>query len=323
MGFISAIKETLSRHKDSGAYLSGFKKTSSIFRSHSKELSKNFKGVNDEFLEDLTVMLLEADVGIETADEICHRLVGKVEEKFFITFNSTMDMLFEIMADIYNESSIAPLKFNDDGLTVILLVGVNGSGKTTTAAKLCHRYQQENKKIMLVAADTFRAGAVDQLLTWGERLHAPCYAGKDKEDPSSVIMDGISKAKADGMDIVICDTAGRLQTKINLMNELNKMSRVVEKACGHKADQTLLVLDATTGQNGLSQAELFNETTSLDGIILTKMDGTAKGGIVLPIKHKLDLPVYYIGLGEGMDDLKPFDLNDYLASLAMEMYDVY
>lgn len=323
MGFISTIKETLSRHKDSGAYLSGFKKTSSIFKSHSKALSKNFKGVNDEFLEDLTVMLLEADVGIETADEICHRLVGKVEEKFFITFNSTMDMLFEIMADIYDQKSVKPLTFRDNELTVIMLVGVNGSGKTTTAAKLCHRYQNEGKKVMLVAADTFRAGAVDQLKTWANRLNTPCYAGKTKEDPSSVIMDGVTKAKNDGMDIVICDTAGRLQTKVNLMNELNKMSRVIEKACGHKADQTLLVLDATTGQNGLSQAELFNETTTLDGIILTKMDGTAKGGIVLPIRHHLKLPVYFIGLGEGMDDLKPFELNDYLASLANEMYDVY
>ena len=323
MGFISTIKETLSRHKDSGAYLSGFKKTSSIFKNHSSTLSKNFKGVNDEFLEDLTVMLLEADVGIETADEICHRLVGKVEEKFFITFNSTMDMLFEIMADIYDQKAVQPLSFRENELTVIMLVGVNGSGKTTTAAKLCHRYQNEGKKVMLVAADTFRAGAVDQLKTWADRLNAPCYAGKTKEDPSSVIMDGITKAKNEGMDIVICDTAGRLQTKINLMNELNKMSRVIEKACGHKADQTLLVLDATTGQNGLSQAELFNETTALDGIILTKMDGTAKGGIVLPIRHKLHLPVYFIGLGEGMDDLKPFDLNDYLASLANEMYDVY
>ena len=323
MGFIASIKEKLSRSKDSGAYLSGFKKTSKVFSGHVENMRKNFKGVNDSFLEDVTVMLLEADVGIETADEICHRLVGKVEQKFFVTFNSVMDMLFEIMNEMYNEKPIAPLKYQDNDMTVLLMVGVNGSGKTTTTAKLAHMYLTQGKKVALVAADTFRAGAVDQLQEWAKRIDVPCYAGKDKEDPSSVIMDGLKFAKQLGVDIVICDTAGRLQNKINLMAELNKMSRVVKKACGHDADQTLLVLDATTGQNGLSQAELFNEATNLDGIILTKMDGTAKGGIVLPIKTKLNLPVYYIGLGEGLDDLKPFTLNDYLGGLAGEMYDVY
>ena len=323
MGFIANIKEKLSRSKDSGAYLSGFKKTSKGLSGHVESMRKNFKGVNDTFLEDVTIMLLEADVGIETADEICHRLIGRVEEKFFVTFNSVMDMLFEIMDEMYNENPIPDLKYQESGLTVLLMVGVNGSGKTTTSAKLAHMYLNQGKKVVLVAADTFRAGAVDQLQEWAKRLNVSCYAGKDKEDPSSVIMDGIKFAQQQAADIVICDTAGRLQNKINLMAELNKMSRVVTKSCGHDADQTLLVLDATTGQNGLSQAELFNEATNLDGIILTKMDGTAKGGIVLPIKRKLNLPVYYVGLGEGVDDLKLFTLSDYLGGLAGEMYDVY
>lgn len=323
MGFIANLKEKLSRNKDSGAYLSGFKKTSSVFKKHSETLSKNFKGVNDEFLEDLTIMLLEADVGIETADEICHRLIGRVEQKFFVTFNSVMDMLFEIMEELYTEQKTKELSYQSEGPTVIMMVGVNGSGKTTTCAKLTNMYLNQGKKVALVAADTFRAGAVEQLKTWATRLEVPCYQGKEKEDPSSVIMDGLKYAQTLNVDIVICDTAGRLQNKVNLMAELNKMSRVVVKAIGHKADQTLLVLDATTGQNGISQAELFNDATDLDGIVLTKMDGTAKGGIVLAIKRKLNLPVYYLGLGEGLDDLKSFNLNDYLASLAGEMYELY
>jgi fused signal recognition particle receptor len=205
---------------------------------------------------------------------------------------------------------------NPDGTTVILMEGVNGSGKTTTCAKLASMYQQQGKTVAFTAADTFRAGAIEQLAEWGERLDVPCIKGRENGDPSAAIVDGCRYAKEHGTDILLCDTAGRLQNKQGLMSELSKMNKVAGREIPGAPHNTWLVLDATTGQNGLNQAEIFNESTKLTGILLTKMDGTAKGGIIIAIKHKLHLPVYYIGLGEHPADLRPFDLDAYLYSIS-------
>jgi fused signal recognition particle receptor len=275
-----------------------------------------FKGVDDDFLEQLTIILLESDVGISTADLICEKLKKKCDDYPSITFHWAMNFLIEIMKEVYEEYPDEPIRYNEEGTTVILLEGVNGSGKTTTAAKLAKMYMDQGKTVAFVAADTFRAGAIEQLAKWGERLGVHCIKGRENGDPSAAIVDGCRYAKENNIDILLCDTAGRLQNKANLMNELAKMNRVSAREIEGAPHNTWLVLDATTGQNGLSQAEVFAESTTLSGIILTKMDGTAKGGIVLAIKNKLHLPVYFIGLGEQPEDLRPFDLDGYLYSIS-------
>ncbi len=222
----------------------------------------------------------------------------------------------EIMKEIYEEYEDVPIQWNENGTTVFFLEGVNGSGKTTTAAKLANMWVNQGKKVAFVAADTFRAGAIDQLVKWGERLNCPVIKGRENGDPSAAIVDGCRFSNEKGADILICDTAGRLQNKVNLMKELEKMNRVASREIEGAPHNTWLVLDATTGQNGLAQAEIFAQSTKLSGIILTKMDGTAKGGIVLAIKHKLHVPVLFLGLGEQPDDLRPFDLDSYLYSIS-------
>ena len=316
MSFLSKLKEKFTKKEDKAVYLSGFKKAKQTFGDQLNEMKYEFKGVDDDFLEQLTIILLESDVGIETADEICERLKKKCEDFPSLTFHWAMNFLIEIMKDIYEEVEDTDIVYNENGPTVILLEGVNGSGKTTTAAKLANMYLKQGKTVALTAADTFRAGAIDQLAEWGERLNVPCIKGRENGDPSAAIVDGCRYAKEHGIDILLCDTAGRLQNKSNLMNELSKMNRVSGREIENAPHNTWLVLDATTGQNGLSQAEVFADSTSLSGIILTKMDGTAKGGIVLAIKHKLHLPVLFIGLGEHPEDLRPFDLESYLYSIS-------
>ncbi len=316
MSFLSKLKEKFTKKEDKAVYLSGFKKAKQTFGDQLNEMKYEFKGVDDDFLEQLTIILLESDVGIETADEICDRLKKKCEDFPSLTFHWAMNFLIEIMKEIYEEVEDTDIVYNENGPTVILLEGVNGSGKTTTAAKLANMYLKQGKTVALTAADTFRAGAIDQLAEWGERLNVPCIKGRENGDPSAAIVDGCRYAKEHGIDILLCDTAGRLQNKSNLMNELSKMNRVSGREIENAPHNTWLVLDATTGQNGLSQAEVFADSTSLSGIILTKMDGTAKGGIVLAIKHKLHLPVLFIGLGEHPEDLRPFDLESYLYSIS-------
>ncbi len=316
MSFISKLKELFTKKEDKAVYLSGFKKAKQTFGDQLNQMKYEFKGVNDEFLEQLTIILLESDVGIETADLICDRLKAKCDEFPTITFHWAMNFLMEIMKGVYEEVPDSSIVYNPDGTTVILLEGVNGSGKTTTAAKLARMYARQGKSVAFVAADTFRAGAIDQLAEWGKRLNVPCIKGRENGDPSAAIVDGCRYAKEHGIDILLCDTAGRLQNKKNLMNELAKMNRVCGKEIEGAPHNIWLVLDATTGQNGLSQAEIFAESTNLSGIVLTKMDGTAKGGIVLAIKHKLHLPVLFIGLGEQPEDLRPFDLDSYLYSIS-------
>ena len=215
-------------------------------------------------------------------------------------------------SDIVNE-----INFQKDGPTVVLVVGVNGVGKTTTIAKLAYRYSKQNKKVLLVAGDTFRAGATEQLTVWANRLGLQIVTGKENQDPSSVVYDGIKKAKAENIDLVICDTAGRLQNKLNLMNELSKMKRVIAKEIPSAPHEVFLIIDANTGQNGVIQAKAFKECTDLTGVIITKMDGTSKGGIILAIRDEIGVPVRFIGLGEKMEDLEEFDLDQYLYGLCL------
>ncbi len=316
MSFLSKLKEKFSKKEDKAVYLSGFQKAKQTFSDQLNEMQYEFHGVDDDFLEQLTIILLESDVGIETADLICEKLKQKCEEYPSVTFRWAMNFLMEIMKEIYEEVPDQEITYNQDGPTVILLEGVNGSGKTTTAAKLAFMYQFYQKKVAFVAADTFRAGAIEQLAKWGEKLDVPCIKGRENGDPSAAIVDGCRYAKENNIDVLICDTAGRLQNKVTLMDELTKMNRVAGKEIEGAPHNTWLVLDATTGQNGLAQARIFAESTKLTGIILTKMDGTAKGGIVLAIKHKLHLPVLFIGLGEKERDLRPFDLDSYLYSIS-------
>ena len=316
MSFLDTLKKAFGIKNDRAVYLQGFKKSKSVFGDQLKSLKDNFNGIDDEFLEQLTIVLLESDIGIDTADLIAERLKKMSEDYPKVTFDWAMGFLLQIMKELYEETPDAPPVFNENGPTVILLEGVNGSGKTTTAAKLAAMYTKEGKRVAFTAADTFRAGAIEQLAQWGERLNIPCIKGRENGDPSAAIVDGCRYAKEHNIDILICDTAGRLQNKQSLMQELGKMNRVSRKEIEGAPHNTWLVLDATTGQNGLAQAQIFNESTDLTGIILTKMDGTAKGGIVLAIKHKLHLPVRYIGLGEQPEDLRPFDLDSYLYSIS-------
>lgn len=315
MSFLDTLKEKFKKRDDQAIYLSGFKKTKDSMGEKLNELAYKYKGINDDFLEELTIVLLESDVGIETADEICERLRQKAKQYSVITFRYAMSFLMEIMKDLYNETPIPELSYDHD-INVIFLVGVNGSGKTTSCAKLIRYFQDQGKTVGVIAADTFRAGAIEQLARWAEKLSVHCVKGKEQSDPSSVLVDGCRWAKENKVDILLCDTAGRLQNKQNLMNELAKMHRVVTREIEGAPHHVWLVLDSTTGQNGLSQAKIFQEATQVSGIILSKMDGTAKGGIVLAIKNILHIPVYFIGLGEKETDFRPFDLDSYLYSIS-------
>lgn len=322
MSFFNQLKDKFTKKKDGDRYLSGFNKTSDSMGKKLNKMSFGFNGVTEEFLEELMIVLLESDVGIQTAEKICDQLKKTVEQYRYVTFKDVMAFLMEIMQNIYLETQDLPIQLNLQGPTVILMVGVNGSGKTTSCAKLIKCYQDQGKTVGVVAADTFRAGAIQQLAKWAEKLNVPCIKGKENGDPSSVLVDGCRYAVEHQLDILLCDTAGRLQNKVNLMNELSKMRKVIGREIENAPHHVWLVLDSTTGQNGLSQAKIFQEVTDVTGIILTKMDGTAKGGIVLAIKDVLQIPVYYLGLGEKEDDLKPFDLDLYLYSISEGIRDV-
>lgn len=321
MGIFSKLKQAFGSNEDQDRYLSGLDKSKKSFSQRIRKLALGFRGVNEEFLEELMIALLEADIGIKTAQKIVDAVENEAMDRHLKTFQEISECLVEQMAELYNAHEDRPFQENADGPTVILMVGVNGSGKTTTTAKLAKRFTEANKSVVLAAADTFRAGAVDQLAQWAQRLDLPCIKGRENGDPSAVLVDACRYAKEHHADIVIGDTAGRLQNKANLMKELEKMKRVVAKEIPGAPHEVWLVIDATTGQNGISQASVFMETTDVSGIILTKTDGTAKGGIVIAIRDLLGLPVTYIGLGEGVDDLRPFDINAYLYGLCEGILD--
>ena len=319
MGFFDFLKNNSDKNKDKNKYLSGFKNTSDTLGKKLRFLTENKKENKDDFVEQLMITLIEADIGYKTSEVICDRFFKETQNYLYLTSNDLMNILIKILNDIYSEKIEDSIKFNENGTTVILMIGVNGSGKTSTCAKLANKFINENKKVALVAGDTFRAGATEQLNEWANRLNIPCIKGKDNQDPSSVLVDGCRFAKENNIDVLICDTAGRLQNKINLMNELEKMSKVVGKEIEGAPHNTWLVLDANTGQNGLSQAELFNEITKLNGIVLTKLDGTSKGGIILAIKNITGVPVRYITFGEGLQEISEFDLSTYLYSIIGEL----
>ncbi|MBE6113830.1 MAG: signal recognition particle-docking protein FtsY [Erysipelotrichaceae bacterium] len=309
MGFWDNLKKGIFKEQKD-VYLEGLGRSRNSFASKLRGLSLSFKGLDEDFLEELMVILLEADVGIHTANKILAQF-EKNSGKYGKDFNSQIECLIEVMAKMYGENETLTPTYPK----VILLVGVNGNGKTTTAAKLANNFKKEGKSLVLGAADTFRAGAMEQLQMWADRLDVPCVKGKENGDPSSVLVDACRYMKEHEIEVLIGDTAGRLQNKVNLMNELNKMKRVVSREIEGAPHDVLLVLDATTGQNGIEQARVFLESAAVNGIVLTKMDGTAKGGVVLAIKDQLGIPVKYIGFGESMEDLRPFDINAYLVGL--------
>ena len=305
--------------KDKNKYLHGFAKTNDSLGKKLKFVTENKKQNKEDFMEQLMVTLIEADIGYRTSEKICDRFFEICSNYYYLFAKDIMNFLGQTFKEIYYEKPDEEIVINEDGPTVILMVGVNGSGKTSTCAKLAARYQAEGKTVAMVAADTFRAGATEQLKQWADRLNVPCITGKDNQDPSSVLVEGCRYAKANNIDYLICDTAGRLQNKVNLMAELEKMHRVIGKEIKGAPHNTWLVLDANTGQNGLSQAELFNEITDLNGIILTKMDGTSKGGIIIAIKNITGVPVRFITVGEGIDDQQDFDFDMYLDSIIGEL----
>jgi len=300
------------------AYVRGLKKSNRGFMSKLKSLTSVFHVVNDEYFEDLEEILIEADVGINLTLELIDKAKAAAKRDNIKDPKKINELLVETMFEGYESvgnNIKADVRFVPEGPTVLLIVGVNGAGKTTTIAKLSKKYKDEGKKILLVAGDTFRAGAVEQLNVWADRIHVDILTGKPDSDPSSLCYDGLTKAKNDKYDLVIVDTAGRLQNKSNLMAELAKMRRVMSKVIPNAPHETYLIVDANTGQNGVNQAKVFKEATPLTGIVITKMDGTSKGGIILAIRDQLGIPVRFIGLGEAMDDLKEFDLDSYLYGL--------
>lgn len=299
-------------------FKAGLEKTRNSFTSKVNDLVARYRKVDEDFFEELEDVLLQADVGFETVMELMDKLRFEVQRQNIKDTNGIQAIISEKLVEIYEsgEENLTDLNIQQSGdLTVILFVGVNGVGKTTTIGKLAHRLKSEGKSVMLAAGDTFRAGAIDQLQVWGERVGVEVIAQSEGSDPAAVMYDAIRAAKNRGVDILICDTAGRLQNKVNLMNELEKVHRVISREIPNAPHEVLLALDATTGQNALVQAQMFKEATNVTGIVLTKLDGTAKGGIVLAIRNKLHIPVKFVGLGEKMDDLQPFDAERYVYGL--------
>lgn len=320
--FTGEKKETpVEQNETTEKYEKGLEKTRKTFSSRMNELFANFRTVDEAFFEDLEEVLIESDVGFEVTMEITEALRQEVKLKNAKNKNDVQQVIIEKMVDIYEESESGDrsIQLNKDGLTIILFVGVNGVGKTTTIAKMAHQYIGEGKKVVLAAGDTFRAGAIEQLEVWGERVGAAVVSGKAGGDPASVVFDAVKRAKDESADILIVDTAGRLQNKVNLMKELEKMKRIISREVPDGPHEVLLVLDATTGQNAMIQARQFKETTDVSGIVLTKLDGTAKGGIVLAIRKELGIPVKYVGLGESMDDLEEFSPNEFVFGLFSEL----
>ena len=307
--------------KDIASYEAGLEKPRKSFTRRFKEMMADFRYEDEEFFEELEDLLIESDVGFEATMAISEvmRYESKVEN--IRTVQDAERVLVRTMIDIYEENNPEHVEFktNPDGLTVHLFVGVNGVGKTTTIAKLAHQLVSEGKTVMLAAGDTFRAGAIEQLKVWGGRVGAEVVSTQQGGDPSAVVFDAIKQAQDKNYDYLLVDTAGRLQNKKNLMDELAKMNRVIEREIPDAPHETILVLDATTGQNALNQAKQFQEVTKLTGIALTKMDGTAKGGIVLAIGKELSIPVKYIGLGEKMEDLRPFDSEKFAYGLFKDL----
>ena len=288
----------------------GLQKTRAVFSGHMDELVENYKKLDDEFFEDLSDILIMADVGMKTTELAVSRLREKCKAEKIGSAEQAREALKEILADMMRTE---PMRLESP--MVLLVIGVNGVGKTTTIGKLATRFKTVGRRVIICAADTFRAAAAEQLTVWAERADVPIIKQKEGADPAAVVFDGIQAARGRHADVLIVDTAGRLHNKAHLMEELKKISRVAEREYPEARVKALLVIDATTGQNGLQQAMLFKEVANIEGIVLTKLDGTAKGGIAIAIRNELGLPVYYIGFGEQIDDLQPFDAKQFVDAI--------
>lgn len=297
-------------------YNRSLKKTRTGFSARLNAFLANFRRVDEDFFEELEEMLILSDVGVNVATQLTEDLRYEAKLENSKKADDLKRVIIEKLVEIYEKDGVFNEQINfQDGLTVMLFVGVNGVGKTTSIGKLAYKYKNEGKKVMLVAADTFRAGAVAQLAEWGRRVDVPVVTGPEKADPASVVFDGMERAVAENVDVLLIDTAGRLQNKDNLMAELEKIGRIIKRVVPDAPHETLLALDASTGQNALSQAKEFSKITPLTGLILTKIDGTAKGGVVLAIRQELDIPVKFIGFGEKIDDIGEFDSEDFIRGL--------
>ncbi len=316
MKFFDKIKNVFNK-KEEQLYDKGLEKTRDTFVSSLNKLSSKYKSPNEEYFEELEEILITADIGVKTVLSFMDRLRSRVNKENINDLNELQELIVDELFIIYVEDDVISTKLikNEAGPTVVLFVGVNGVGKTTTIAKVANILKKDGNKVLLVAADTFRAGAVEQLKQWGSRVGTTVVSDESTKDPSAIVYKGIDIALKEQYDYVLIDTAGRLQNKVNLMNELDKMNKVIGKLIPDAPHETLLVIDATTGQNGINQVKSFKEITNVTGLVLTKLDGTAKGGIVLAIKEELNVPVKFIGLGEKIDDLSVFDIEKYIYGL--------
>lgn len=318
MSFFKKLKEKISLQTDTvtDKFKTGLEKTRDSFVGKMNELVARYRSVDEDFFEELEELLISSDVGVSTVMELIDQLKDEVKLRNIKDTKEIQPVISEKLAALLekDEDDIS-LREAEEGMTVILVVGVNGVGKTTSIGKLAHMFKEEGKSVLLAAGDTFRAGAIEQLEVWGERVGVDVIKQQEGSDPAAVMFDAVQAAKSRNVDVLLCDTAGRLQNKVNLMKELEKVKRVIEREVPGAPHEVLLVLDATTGQNAMTQAKTFGEATDVSGIVLTKLDGTAKGGIVLAIRHELDIPVKFVGLGEQMDDLQKFDAQQFVYGL--------
>lgn len=317
MSFFKKLRESISSKTEAVTqkFKEGLSKTRSAFVEKVEDLITRRKKIDEEFYEELEEILIGADVGVNTVVRLIEELRAEVRKRKIEQPAELQPILSEKLVGLLKDDQSSELRLAESGLTVILFVGVNGVGKTTTIGKLAHRYKQQGKHVLLAAGDTFRAAAIDQLEVWGKRVGVDVIKQQPGSDPAAVMFDAIQAAKTRKADILLCDTAGRLQNKANLMDELNKIYRVIGREIPDAPHEVLLVIDATTGQNALSQAKLFGEKTGVTGLVLTKLDSTAKGGIVIAIRQELSLPVKLVGLGEKMDDLQDFDSDQFVHAL--------
>jgi len=323
MGLFSKLFSSKEKRKNAEKFKIGMMKTRSQSLSSLKDILEKSKYIDEDLFSKLEEIFIMADIGVDTVIEFIENIRNVVNAQKIIKPLDLENIIVDQMFELYlkNEIINTNIRYNKEGLTVILFVGVNGTGKTTSIGKLAYRIKNEGKSVMLAAGDTFRAGAINQLKSFGEKVGVEVIAKDAGSDPSSVIFDAIKQAKQKNIDVLLIDTAGRLQNKKNLMMELDKINRIIKRETNNEVFETYLVIDATTGQNGLSQAQIFSEVTNITGIILTKLDGTAKGGIVLAIRNKLGIPISFVGLGEKITDLEYFDIEDYIYGLFSDFFE--
>lgn len=320
MSIFNKIKTVFSKDKSAEKYEEGLAKTRKEFSTELASLSKKYKNIDDDYFEELENILIMSDIGVNTVVKFVDKLKKRVKEESIKDADTLKEIIIDELLIMYVDNGLLKSKINysDEGPTVILFIGVNGVGKTTSIGKIANKLKKEGKKVLLVAADTFRAGAIEQLKEWGQRLGIEVVSTNSK-DPSAAVYDGLDRGIKGEYDVILIDTAGRLQNKVNLMNELEKMNNVIKKVIPSAPSETLLVIDASSGQNGIMQAKAFSEVTDITGIVLTKLDGTAKGGIILAIKEETNIPVKFVGLGEGEDDLQTFDIEKYIYCLFKDL----